>query len=336
MARGSLGGWVERGSVSHDMLVHRARIRPWIMLASLAVGGPACGRGATERATADGKATAAAEASTGACDAAHAKALEQELVAQCDVYDVVLALDVPAAPWKPAPSAAPTEALPLEVSPAGVVVFTGEPVPMADLAAHLAEGIEKNTALAEALGKPPTSAWVLTLASATPRAEVATVMKVLADAGLREGYLRLGAEATAPLPQPRDPKQLAELAARVAHADVSEKAVRLAREAEAAMPPCPALEQGFSNAATNDPEDRCRVLARDLSAGLVHCGCPKEDVVMTLVYALMVGLEPPKQVGAAVPVTLDPAAPARTGATWAEVVAGLDQGALAKLWVSPS
>jgi hypothetical protein len=57
---------------------------------------------------------------------------------------------------------------------------------------------------------------------------------------------------------------------------------------------------------------------------------------MTLIYALMVGLEPPTQVGAAVPVTLDPAAPARTGATWAEVVAGLDQGALAKLWVSPS
>lgn len=311
------------------MLVHRTRIRPWIVLASLALGGAACGRGGTEPTTVD------AEVSAGTCDAAHAKVLEQELMAQCDVYDVVLALDVPAAPWKPAPSAAPDEALPLEVSPAGVVVFTGEPVPMADLSARLAEGIEKNTMLAEAQGKAPTSAWVLTLASTTPRAEVATVLKALADAGLRWGYLRLGAAAATPLPQPRDPKQLAELAARVADADVSEKAVRLAREAEAVMPPCPGLEQGFSNAATNAPEDRCRVLARDLSAGLVSCGCPKEDVVMTLTYALMVGLEPPTRLGAAVPVTLDPAAPPRMGATWADVVAGLDQAALAGLWVSP-
>jgi hypothetical protein len=318
--------------------MHRSRLRPWITLALLALGTSACDRDAkmpaereadARKAAVDGKAGAA-------CDAAHAKALEQELLAQCALSDRVLMTEVPAAPWKPSPSAAPEDVLRLELGPAGVVLGWGPPMPVAELPSRLAQEREQAAVMAEAKGRPRRDGWVLLIASATPRADVAAVLKGLAEAELRQGHLQLATDATGPLPVPRDAKLLADVKARVSAEDPSQRAMLLAQEIEQTMPPCPALVQTFSNVATVDAEQRCPLLARGISEGLVSCGCAKEDTMMTLFYAVSMGLEPPTRLAAAVAVTLDPAAAPRPGATWAAVVAGLDEAALAGLWVSPS
>jgi hypothetical protein len=312
--------------------MRRASHRPCFLLASLAVVAFACDRGSEPS-----PASTPASASTSvACDAAHAKALEQELLAQCAISEQVLTTDVPAAPWKPAPSAPPQNgALRLELAPTGVAIGWGPPVPLADLLTRLAEQREQALAMASATGRPAPSGWVLAITGATPRADVATVLQALADTEQRRGHLLLATDATGPLPVPRDPKRLAELATRITGADPSTKATLLAEEIERSLPPCPALVQGFSTVATIDPENRCRVLARSISEGLVSCDCPEEDALMTLLYAITVGVEPPTRLAAAVPTMLDPTAPARPGATWAELVATLDEAALARLWVSP-
>jgi hypothetical protein len=268
------------------------------------------------------------------CDAAHAKVLEQELLAQCAISEQVLSADVPAAPWSPAPSTPPDDALRIELGPAGMTLGHRPPVPVAALSAALAEQREQATARAELSGRPAPAGWLLTLDGTTPRADVATILRDLSDAGLLAGHLQLATEPTGPLPMPRNPEQLAGLARRIPRHDASTKATFLAQEIEQAMPPCPALYQSFSTAAMLEPESRCSVLARGIAEGLVSCGCPQEDAMMTWMYAITVGLEPPRRLGVAVPVTLDPAAAPRAGATWAEVVAGLDEAALATLWVS--
>jgi hypothetical protein len=313
--------------------------RPSWILTALALLATGCDRGPAPSSTAEGPTikSAPATASTSAtCDAAHAKSLEQELLAQCAISEHVLTADVPAAPWKPAPSAAPLDALRLELGPAGVVIAWGAPAPLADLPARLAEERDRVLSTAATLGRPAPTGWVLAIAGTTPRTDVATLLQALADVDLPRGHLLLATNPPAPLPVPRDPKRLAELATRIDDTDLAMKAVVLAKEIEQTVSPCPALAEGFSTVATIAPESRCQVLARSISEGLVSCGCRDEDTLMTLMYAMMVGLEPPVRLGAAVPTTLDPTAPARPGATWADVVAGLDDAAPARLWVSPS
>lgn len=315
-------------------LMHRASVHPWLVLVLLAALG--CSRGdsttpADEKA-ADGKAAAAGAA----CDAAHTKALEQELGGLCDLGELVSPIDVPPAPWKPAPAAAAPDALRIDVTAAGVVLGWGEPVPIAELRSRLTEGFEKNQMLAEAQGTTYTGMWLLSMAKQTPRAEVAAVLQALVDAERYVGFVQFGIAAAEPLPQPRDPKQLADLDARMSAVTPGDEAVFLAKEIERAASSCPAFEQAFSNVSTVDADDRCKSLARSLADGIQRCGCDEETVMMTLFYALTVGRTPPSQRTAALRVTLDAAAPTpRPGATWGEVVARLDEDALAGLWVAP-
>lgn len=293
-----------------------------------------CSRGDSTT-PADEKVADATAAAAG-CDAAHTKALAQELGGLCELGERVSPIDVPPAPWKPAPAPAALDLLRIDVSAAGVVVGWGTPVPIAELRSHLTEGFEKNQLIAEAQGMTYTGMWLLSIDEQTPRAEVAAVLQALVDAERELGYVQLGVEGAEPLPQPRDPKQLADLAARMSAVTPGEEAVFLAKEIERAAASCPAFEQAFANVSTIDPDDRCERLARSLADGIQRCGCDEETVMMTLFYALTVGRTPPTQRTAALRVTLDAAAPTpRPGATWGEVVARLDEDALAGLWVAP-
>lgn len=312
------------------------------MLVSLSLGPLACDREPTAppaeaKAAVAGQPTAPSGEPGPTCDTAHAKALEQELVALCGVEGLVSPIDVPEAPWKPSPAAAPRDALRIDVTPAGVVVGWGAPVPLTELREHVVEGFEMNLMLAQAQGLEFSGTWLLSIAKDTPRAQVSSVMQALVDSKRWLGYVRLGAEPSKPLPQPRDPKQLAELDARMAAVASGEEAVFLAKEIERAASSCSEFEKAFSSAATDDPASRCPGLARSIANGIQHCGCDQERTMMTLFYALTVGRRPPTQLGAALSVTLDASAPTpRPGATWAEIVARLDEHALAGLWVSPS
>lgn len=300
---------------------------------SLALGSLACddkgSKSDSGAASADAKADAKVEGSSdaAACDEAHGKAIEQEMLSWCEYSEKVASEDLPLAPWKPAPVDRPAEGR-IEVRPGSVRVGFGPPTPASVVAGRLAEEREA----AKLRGEAP-KAWALTIGGDTPRAEVAAVVKALADTGEREGSLVLTVEPTEPVPQPRDPKRLAELDGTMTDGDPSMRATLLAREIQTAMPPCPGMVKTFSAVASAAPDQRCPLIARGISEGLVSCQCPKEDEMLTLIYAASLGSTPPTRLSTVAAVTLDPAATPRAGATWSEIVAGLDEAALKSLWV---
>jgi hypothetical protein len=328
--------------------MHRSLLH--LVLAVLCVTVPACDRDEPTPAAGDAKPAAdtklAADAKTavgdtkaepGSCDAAHGKALEAELLAQCAVMPNVLEMDVPAAPWKAMSSPAPEHALQIDVSPKGVVLGGyGEPIAIEALSPdHLAEERDRIVEMAATYGRPRPEGWVLAIDRKTARLGVAKVLRALDGAGMRQGQLRLGTDSPGPLPVPRDPKLLAEIAARITEGDPSQKAILLAQELEKVVSACPPAMEAFSVAAAHSPDERCTLMARDLSQALVRCSCAKEAEILTLMHAVSVGFEPTVRLGISVPVTLDPTAAPLPGETWSEVVANLDQSKLA-LWVSPS
>ncbi|MCA9705632.1 MAG: hypothetical protein KDK70_07285 [Myxococcales bacterium] len=301
---------------------------PWLGLATPACddGGkkadpadPAAGPAAAPRSAGEGEAA-------GACDQAHGKAIEQEMLAWCALSEKVAPEGLPVAPWKPAAANKPRRGI-IDVRPS-VLQVGWEQVEASQVLDRLAQDRQR----AETMGETHPG-WSLVILGDTPRAEVAAVLKALADGEQRVGSLMLGVEATEPVPAPRDPKRLAALHAKLDGADPSQRAATLAQEIQAAMPPCPGMTNAFSAVAAAAPDQRCPLLARGLSEGLVGCKCPKEDEMLTLIYAISLGSTPPGRLTAMVPVTLDPAAPPRPGATWAEVVAGLDEAALGSLWI---
>lgn len=317
------------------MLAHRTSRGPWPFFVALSLLAIACNRSDSSPPT-DSKASPTGEAGA-ACDAAHAKALEQELVSLCDLGELVSTIDAPSAPWKPSLVAPPQGAMRIDVTPEGVVVGWGAPVPVAELRGHLVEGLEMNAMLNQSKGVNGAGTWLLSMAKDTPRAQVSAVLQALVDVGQPRGYVRLTAETATPLPVPRDPKQLAELDAQLAKQDASNKAVFLAREIERAAATCPEFEEAFESVAADDPATRCHGLARSLASGIQRCGCAEESVMMTFFYALTVGSKPPVRLTTAPGVTLDAQSTTpRHGATWAEIVAGLDEPALTGLWVSAS
>lgn len=84
--------------------------------------------------------------------------------------------------------------------------------------------------------------------------------------------------------------------------------------------------------AMGEPARRvCRTLAREVSERLVQCGCPKAGGPLA---AMLIGGLESKLPGVAAPASIDRAAPAREGATWAEIVGRLGEADLSKLWVN--
>lgn len=273
------------------------------------------------------EAKAAPEPTAGTCDAAHGAVVEKEMLTWCALSDMGISPDVPLAPWKPAPTDRPTDGR-IELRPGGLQVGWGRSAKADELVELLAAERETATMVGRTV-----DGWSLTIGADTPRAEVAAVVKTLSDADQRTGTVVLSVEPTAPVPQPRDPARLAALDAKIGGVDPSQRATLLAKEIEQAMPPCPGMAKAFSAVAMAAPDQRCPLLARGISEGLVGCGCPKEDEMLTLIYGVSLGSKPPERLAVAVPATLDPAATPRPGATWGEIVAGLDEAALQALWV---
>ncbi|MEM7156254.1 MAG: hypothetical protein AAF799_25600 [Myxococcota bacterium] len=303
-------------------------VGPW-----LCFGAPACDgdKKTTEAGAAEvGKTEsdkAQGAAGAGGCDEAHGKDVYEEMIAWCELSEKVADDQIPLAPWKPAPADKPLDAR-IEVRPGGVSTRWGSETALADLPSVL----EEERDLAKRRGRT-VQGWSLIIGGDTPRAEVAAVLETLANSGQKTGSVVLTVEPTGEVPQPRDPKRLAALNAKVGSADPSQKASLLANEVQSAMPPCPGMTEAFRAVATAPANERCTVLARGLSQGLVSCGCPKEDEMLTLVYGISMGFEPPKRLTTTVPTTIDPAATPRAGATWGEIVAGMDEAAMKTLWV---
>lgn len=303
-------------------------VGPW-----LCFGAPACdgnektpNAGAAEAGKAkSGEAKGAAGA--GGCDEAHGKDVQKEMLAWCELSEKVADDQIPLAPWKATPADKPLDAR-IEVRPGGLSTRWGTETDLIDLPSVL-EG-ERETARARGV---TVQGWSLVIEGDTPRSEVAAVLQTLANAGQTKGSVVLTVEPVGEVPQPRDPKRLAALDAEVGQADPSQKAALLAKEIESAMPPCAGMTEAFRAVATAPANERCSVLARGLSKGLVSCGCPNEDEMLTLVYGVSMGFEPPTRLSAVVPVTIDPSAKPRAGATWGEIVAGMDEAAMKALWV---
>lgn len=313
-----------------------------LLLALVVAGMPACDRegksGASQGGEAkandvEGKAAEGKAAEGKACDATVAKAIEQELLVGCEYSGKILNIDAPAAPWKAAPSAPPDRTIRLEVTTKGTTVGWGAPVPPAQLAERFSQELERGKRAAQMSGAAVPQ-WGLVIAGDVPRSEVAWVFRVLANAEQTRGYLILATKEIGTPPVPRKPEVLAALHARVGKSDPSERAMTMANEIKQKMPPCPGVKKTFEKIATVSPEQRCPTMARGIGEGLVACECPDADELLTLVYAVTVATERPERLSAARPVTLDPSAPSRPGETWAAVVEGLDEAALAGLWVS--
>jgi hypothetical protein len=263
------------------------------------------------------------------CDAGHARALQAELEQLCPIGLMSAEAAVPLAPWQPEPTVVPHDALRIEVGPSGVRVGHMRLNDIRDLHGRLVLDRE----LAASLGRGPLE-WVLVIDKATSRGDVHAVAKGLVDAGERKGRVMLATSAVPDIPMPRDPKKLSELVANIAAEDPSQRATLLADAISRALPPCPQLVDAFGSVAALAARDKCSTLAQGFSQGLVACGCPKEDELLTLFYALAVGGDPPTRLNAAVRLTLDPEGESPPGTTWGGMVSEMQAGDLEAFWVA--
>jgi hypothetical protein len=263
------------------------------------------------------------------CDAGHARALQAELEQLCPIGLMSAEATVPLAPWEPEPTQVPHDALRIEVGPSGVRVGHVALNDVRELSGRLVLDRE----LAASLGRGPLE-WVLVIDEATSRGDVHAVAKGLVEAGQRKGRVMLATTAVPDIPKPRDPKKLSELVADVAAKEPSQRATLLAAAISRALPPCPQLVEAFGSVAALPARDKCSSLAQGFSQGLVACGCPKEDELLTLFYALAVGSDPPTRLNAAVPLTLDPEGEPRPGTTWGDMVSKMQAGDFEAFWVA--
>lgn len=202
--------------------------------------------------------------------------------------------------------------------------------------AGLAEQITAEREAPTGYGEPARD-WVLSIAADVPRARVASTLKALADSGHPRGHLLLATTQIGEIPAPRDPARLAALAGKLEGLDPSERAVFMAKEIQASMPACAGVQKAFSAVAAAAADQRCPLLAVGIAEGLVECGCPDADALLTQLYAMSLGMSRPERLAVTVPVVVDPEAPSRPGQTWGEVVGALDDAAaFTALWVGPS
>lgn len=175
----------------------------------------------------------------------------------------------------------------------------------------------------------------LAIASDVPATTVAELWRGLSAAGRTEIRVLVHIADDRPIPQPRNPKMLADMLAELPP-DANDRVVFVAQGVRGYANSCPPLASVFGQLASVGPGDRCAKLAELASAAVVECGCLKLPEIMTLLYALTIGFVPPTGRAAAVPIRLDPGrkiTPPST-ATWADVVsANLRNDGLHQLWI---
>ena len=259
-----------------------------------------------------------------ACGPERRVALEREMLRGCVIAPSILRDDVPPAPWTVETRAPkrPPHTRQISLRADGVHVEANPPITIE----------EWGQGLPPPEPSLPRLVWELSIESDLPGATVAEALGHLTRTGNTKGSIVLATPASDDLPTPVDPARLAALDEELDGSDPATRATTIAAHIADAMPPCAALREAFSAVATVPPEQRCSTLATGLAEATVACDCPDMDEVQTLVYGIAVGTQVPTSLGVAIPTVLGADATAHTGATWGEIVAGLEKadfGALA-------
>ena len=308
-----------------------------------------CTRGGTsEKSSSDEAPAAPQEAPSTECG----PAIEADVLSRCAAQqfgDPLLA--APPATWATQAAQPPIDALLIEVSPGKVSVerypvalpSSGDaPDPAAPAEAAPAEAApadeprEPGESIDEALDKAwqinPEGQWALVIDGAVPRSEVAFILGELDRADHHTGYVLLarGDKVTA-VDEPPDFLALrTEIQKVIANTPADQRAKTLRAEIDKRSPECISADE-LALKTMEQPEHRvCRMLARELGERFAKCGCPKESG--PLAAMMVAGLES-KIPRVAAPAKIDKTAPPREGTTWAEIVAGMEEADLAKLWV---
>jgi hypothetical protein len=182
---------------------------------------------------------------------------------------------------------------------------------------------------------PEPGELTLAIAHDVPATTVAELFRGLAAAGRQEIRVLVHVADDRPIPQPRNPKMLADMRAALP-TDPNERVMFVAEGVRGYAETCPPLASVFGELAQVAPGDRCAKLSELAAAAVVECGCPKLPDITTLLYALTIGFVPPSGRAAAVPIRLDPGRKVTppAGTTWAEIVtANLRNDGLHQLWI---
>lgn len=199
-----------------------------------------------------------------------------------------------------------------------------------------------SVSIAEWLAAPPRripepGELVLAIAADVPAATVAELWRGLAAAGRQQIRVLVHVRDPQGVPQPHNAQMLADMEAALPEAH-NERVMFVAKGVRGYAATCPSLAAVFGQLGSVPMEDRCTHLAELAAAALVECGCLELPDIMTLLYALTIGFEPPLGRTAAVDIRLDPTQAVRVspGATWGQVVVGtLTDATQRGLWLEP-
>jgi hypothetical protein len=167
---------------------------------------------------------------------------------------------------------------------------------------------------------PEPGELVFAISPTLPAATVAELWRGLAAAGRAQIQVLVHVAEPDPIPAPRNPAMLADMRAALPEAH-DERVMFVAQGVRGYAVTCPSLAAVFGQLSDVPMDARCTRLAELAAAALVECGCEKLPDIMTLLYALTIGFEPPRGRTAAVEIRLDPtqAVRANPGATWGQI-----------------
>lgn len=259
--------------------------------------------------TAEGSKTAADEGAAADPNVCERGPIEAELKRFCD-YDIgIPPVDIPKVPWA-GPSYHPTTSTIMTLTKRGLL----DP-----------QGAKKFISIQDWLADPPRRVpepgeLAIAVAADVPVSAVAELQRGLSAKGRKEVRFLVQVTEDTPVPQPRLPELLETLTAQTP-GDPSKRLMLTGQLIKQHGAECEELGGAFQTLAMVGQDERCAHLAKASAAALEHCNCTKRDEIMTLLYAMTMGFEPPKGRTAAVPVALDPQAKYRPkeGMTFGEL-----------------
>jgi hypothetical protein len=182
---------------------------------------------------------------------------------------------------------------------------------------------------------PEPGELVFAIAAELPAASVAELWRGLAAAGREQIHVLVHVDDAQGVPAPRNPAMLADMRASLP-ATNQERVKFVAQGVRGYAANCPSFAAVFGQLGTLPMEARCHRLAELAAAALVECGCVQLPEILTLLYALTIGFDPPRGRAAAVEIRLDPTQVVRAspGVTWGQVAgAALRDASPRGLWV---
>jgi hypothetical protein len=182
---------------------------------------------------------------------------------------------------------------------------------------------------------PEPGSMVFAIAADVPATTVAELFGGLAAAGRQQIRVLVHIADDRPIPQPTNPTMLASMREALP-ANANERVIFVAKAVQGYAEVCPPVAGVFPQLAALAPGERCPKLAELAATAIVECGCANLDEIMTLLYALTIGLETPSGRSSSVTIALDPehAVVASEGATWGELGAAQITGAELHLWIA--